>query len=70
MKPICAMCGRPTSPFVLIGREAIGPKCARKMGFGTKRKASGRITYVGRPDPQPKGPQTLDLFADYDPPAP
>lgn len=67
MRPICAMCGRPTAPFVMIGNEAIGPKCARKAGFtGAKAVRGSRVRYVGKAKPRPKGPQTLDLFEDQD----
>ena len=66
MRPICAMCGRPTAPFVMIGNEAIGPKCARKAGFTGKTSKGSRVRYVGRAPAKPKGPQTLDLFEDQD----
>lgn len=60
------MCGRPTSPFVMIGQEAIGPKCARKAGFTGKTTKGSRVRYVGRAPARPKGPQNLDLFEDQD----
>lgn len=66
MRPICAMCGRPTAPFVMIGNEAIGPKCARKAGFTKKTVKGSRVRYVGKAQPRPKGPQTMDLFEDQD----
>lgn len=67
MRPICAMCGRPTVPFVMIGREAVGPKCARKAGLVPSKAPKGsRLRFV-REKPQREAiPQTLDLFEDQD----
>lgn len=62
MRPICAMCGRPTTPFVMIGQEAIGPKCAVKHGFTSKAIKGSRMRYVGKAKPRPKGPYTIDMF--------
>lgn len=38
MKPRCAVCRRPTEPYVMVGSEAIGPTCARKMGLTRRTK--------------------------------
>lgn len=67
MKSICALCGRPTRPALMIGAEAIGPKCAAKMGF-TKAKApkGSRIKFIGRHPAQPKGHEQLDLLEGID----
>ena len=46
MKPICALCGRPTKPFAMIGREAIGPKCAAKAGLLPKTWKGGRLKFM------------------------
>jgi hypothetical protein len=67
MRPICAMCGRPTTPFVMIGREAIGPKCAAKAGLTpTKAPRGSRLRFVKMKPVREDVPQTLDLFADQD----
>lgn len=69
MRAICAMCGRPTMPFVMIGREAIGPKCAKRAGLTpTKAPKGSRLRFIRSHPPQPKFPETLDLFNDYDEP--
>ncbi len=69
MKPICAMCGRPTNPFVMIGREAIGPKCAKRAGLTPAKAPKGsRLRFIRHHAPQPKYPETLDLFPDHDEP--
>ena len=67
MKQICVMCGRPTMPFVMIGREAVGPKCARKAGLMPSRAPKGsKLRFVReKTAPRPKS-ETLDLFADID----
>lgn len=65
MRPICVLCGRPTQPAVMIGSEAVGPKCARKAGFTAGKAPKGaRIRFLGRAAPKPKGPYNLDLFDD------
>lgn len=62
------MCGRPTAPFVMIGQEAIGPKCARKAGFTAKAAPRGsRVRFVAqKAGKREKLPTTLDLFAELD----
>ena len=66
MKPICAMCGRPTMPFVMIGREAIGPKCAQRAGLVPSKTPKGsRLRFVREKAVREPIPQTIDLFADY-----
>ncbi len=68
MKPICAMCGRPTSPFVMIGREAIGPKCAAKAGLTPSKAPKGsRLRFVREKAVREAIPQTLDLFQTLEP---
>ena len=67
MRPICAMCGRPTVPFVMIGREAVGPKCARKAGLVPSKAPKGsRLRFVREKPLREAIPQTLDLFEDQD----
>ena len=66
LRPICAMCGKPTKPYVLIGREAIGPKCAARAGL-TRRKApkGSRLKFVkATPSERKRAHETLDLFPD------
>ena len=67
MRPICAMCGRPTAPFVMIGREAIGPKCAKRAGLTPSKAPKGiRLRFVKAKPVREEFPQTLDLFEDQD----
>lgn len=65
MKSTCALCGRPTMPFVVIGREAIGPKCAKRAGLTPTRSPKGsRVRFVRvKAAPAERG-ETLDLFAE------
>lgn len=59
---VCALCGRPTVPFCLLGGMAIGPKCAARAGLTpSKAKKNRRVKFLARPAPV-KGPQNLDLF--------
>ena len=64
MRPICAMCGKPTKPYVLIGREAIGPKCAKRAGLTPMKAPKGsRLKFVkAKKSPRERVPETLDLF--------
>lgn len=66
MRPICAMCGKPTKPYVLIGREAIGPKCAKRAGLTPMKAPKGsRLTFVkAKPSKRQQAQETLDLFHD------
>lgn len=67
MRPLCTICGRPTTPFLFIGREPVGPACARKLGL-TKTKVGNRSLRVRfaayKPAAREAQPQTLDLFKD------
>ena len=66
MRPICAMCGRPTMPFVMIGSEAIGPKCARRAGLTPAKAQKGtKLRFLKLKPVREHIPQTLDLFDDY-----
>ena len=66
MKPICAMCGRPTMPFVMIGNAAIGPKCARRAGLTPAKAPKGtKLKFLKLKPVREHDPQTLDLFDDY-----
>ena len=60
----CALCGKPLlNPTVMIGREAIGPKCARKAGLTKVAKKTGsRVLFFGRVRNESRDPQTGDLF--------
>lgn len=56
------MCGRPTTPFVMIGREAIGPKCAQKAGLTpTKAPKGSRLRFLKVKPVREDVPQ-IDLF--------
>lgn len=61
------MCGRPTAPFVMIGREAIGPKCAQRAGLTPGKAPKGsRLRFVRVKPVRQDIPTTLDLFQDHD----
>lgn len=63
----CALCGRALrNPTVLIGREPVGPKCARRAGLTKLAAQTGsRVLRFGRPKPSAgiEG-RNLDLFED------
>lgn len=69
MKYVCALCGRQTLPAVMIGNEAIGPKCARKSGLmAVKIRKAGRVRLFNvRRQRREEGPQTMELFEDLAP---
>ena len=68
MRMICAICGRPTMPFVMIGREAVGPKCARKVGLVPSKALKGsRLRFSKARPPAAPIPQNLDLFENLKP---
>jgi hypothetical protein len=64
MKPICAFCGRRTTPFVWLGNEPIGPKCAAKANLTpTKVAKSSRVRFTKlKPQRRANAPETGDLF--------
>lgn len=67
MRPLCTICGRPTTPFVFVGREPVGPACARKLGL-TKAKAGkgSRLRFAAyKPAAREAQPETQDLFKDF-----
>ena len=68
MRPLCAFCGRPTTPFVMIGREAVGPKCAQSAGLTPTKTPKGSLLRFTKLKPvRELIPQTLDLFQDHEP---
>lgn len=60
----CAMCGRPTTPYVMIGNEAIGPKCARRAGLTPTNLPKGTKLRFIRHEAKHRQPvpETPDLF--------
>jgi hypothetical protein len=63
MKPVCAICGRRTKPFVMIGSEAVGPKCAAKAGLTPGTAAKGiRLTFTRAARGKKNEPRMGDLF--------
>ena len=65
MKPICAVCGRTTTPASFIGGEPVGPKCADKLGLkNAASKKSSRIRFVKYKPVRSPQSVNLDLFAD------
>lgn len=63
MKLVCAICGRRTVPFVMIGSEAVGPKCAAKAGLTPGKAAKGSRLKFTRAKPGKKNePRMGDLF--------
>ena len=70
MRSRCAICGRPTEPAVMIGSEAVGPRCARKAGLYAVAATKGsRVRHVGRRTRAPKErlPETIDMFEGLEP---
>lgn len=65
MKARCALCGRSTAPYVLIGKEAIGPKCAKRAGLTPARAPRGsQLRFVAYKPVRESGGETLDLFTE------
>lgn len=65
MKSNCALCGRPTVPYAMIGNMAIGPKCAARAGLlkGKLPKGSS-VRFVGQPAAKRgREPETMDMFS-------
>ena len=62
----CALCGRHTTkPAVLIGKEAVGPVCARRVGLIQAAKKSGkasRVQLFSRAGAPRSDTRTRDLF--------
>lgn len=61
----CAICGRRTEPFVFVGTEAIGPKCAQRAGLTpakTAKTRAHRLRFAKMPARREAGPHTMDLF--------
>lgn len=65
MKPICALCGKPTVPAAMIGNEAIGPKCAKRAGLLPGKLPRGtRVRIIkAKAGPRRGEPFTPDLFS-------
>jgi hypothetical protein len=65
----CAICGRATQPFVFVGIEAVGPKCAVRLGLTPAKTAKARGTrlrFAKNVARREAGPQTLELFPDQE----
>ena len=53
-------------PFVMIGSEAIGPKCARRAGLTPAKAPKGtKLKFLKLKPVREHVPQTPDLFDDY-----
>ena len=61
MKPICSICGRRTTPFVFIGREPVGPACARRLGLSRANAPKG-VRFVAYKPARATREENLDLF--------
>lgn len=69
LKAKCALCGRPTVPYAMIGNMAVGPKCAARAGLLKGKLPKGSSVRFVAPKPsgqRSREPETLDLFADLD----
>jgi hypothetical protein len=67
VKPICTVCGRRTKPFVMLGTEPIGPKCAVKAGLTPGKAAKGsRLTFTRAKPGKKNEPRMGDLFEGID----
>lgn len=64
MKQHCALCGRPVlNPAVLVGREPVGPKCARRAGLvELARRKVGSLSVPRTKFKRPAAPSNLELF--------
>lgn len=65
MKLKCALCGRPTVPYAMIGNMAVGPKCAARAGLlkGKVPKGSA-VRFVPQPGKRStREPETMDMFS-------
>lgn len=59
----CILCGRTTTPAVMLADKPVGPKCAAKAGLMERaRRGQGQVRLF-TPLRRPADPQTLDLFA-------
>lgn len=66
MRLRCAFCGKLTVPFVMIGTEAVGPKCAKRAGLNRKSMAGTKVQFVKALPQSQLHPRTLPLFADLE----
>ncbi len=63
MKPICAICGRRTTPFAWLGSEPIGPKCAQRAGLTPAKAPKGGLLRFTKIKPQRRDVLEMgDLF--------
>lgn len=68
LKSKCALCGRPTVPYAMIGNMAVGPKCAARAGLLKGKVPKGsQVRFVSQPiRVRGRQPETMDLFSDAD----
>ena len=53
-------------PYVMVGNEAIGPKCARRAGLTPAKAPRGtKLKFLKLKPVREHAPQTLDLFDYY-----
>lgn len=64
MRTRCAICGKPTQPAVMIGSEAVGPKCAKRAGLSRKKLAGTKVQFLKALTRQDLDYTTLPLFSD------
>lgn len=65
----CVLCGRPMEQAaVMIGEYPVGPKCAQRANLLplAKKKTGLVFPVIRRQIIKPKGPETMDLFAEVD----
>ena len=64
MKLRCALCGRPVlNPAVLVGREPVGPKCARRAGLvELAHRKVGQLSFPRLKFKRPAPQENLELF--------
>jgi hypothetical protein len=63
MRLACAMCGRLTVPYVYLGSEPIGPRCAARAGMKPTTITKGSRIRFAKPVKRAPVPRTLDLFS-------
>lgn len=66
MRLRCAFCGKLTVPFVMIGTEAVGPKCAKRAGLNRKTMAGTKVQFVQPMKGVRQESQNLSLFDDIE----
>lgn len=61
----CAICKRALfTVAVMIGVEAVGPKCAKKLGLSPKKSKRITVVRLGKIAKDDRDNRTMDLFGE------